>query len=66
MVHAALARRESPYAGVLAALLDLAGEKVEKPARLELPDEPTLDEAWAEPAAVGGCSSAGQARPGAP
>jgi nitrate reductase delta subunit len=66
VIHAALARRESPYASVLAALLDLAGEKVEQAGRVRLPDEPTLDEAWAEPAAFGGCSSAGQARPGAP
>jgi nitrate reductase delta subunit len=66
VIHAALARRGSPYASVLAALLDLAGEKVEKPARLEQPDEPALDEAWAEPAAFGGCSSAGQASPGVP
>jgi nitrate reductase delta subunit len=62
VVFTALLRRESPYASVLAALLDLAGEKAEK---VKLPEEPALDDAWAEPLAFDGCSSAGQARPGA-
>ena len=63
VIFTALVKRESPYASVLAALLDLAGEKAEK---VKLPDELALDEAWAEPAAFDGCSSAGQSRPGAP
>jgi nitrate reductase delta subunit len=62
-VFSALVKRESPYASVLAALLDLAGEKTEK---VKLPDEVPLDEDWAEPAAFDGCSVAGQSRPGAP
>ena len=45
------------YAGVLAAVLDLAGEPAE---RVALPEEPGLDESWQEPAAFGGCSGAGQ------
>ena len=59
----AMQRRESPYASVLGALLELAGEKVQavKPA----PDEP-LDESWAEPVVFEGCSTKGQARPGQP
>jgi nitrate reductase molybdenum cofactor assembly chaperone NarJ/NarW len=78
-IFSALLRRESPYASVLAALLDLAGEKA--PA-VKLPsppegvestqggpaptDEPTLDEEWQEPLAFGGCSTQGQASPGQP
>lgn len=60
-IFGALQQRDSPYASVLGALLELAGEKAEpvKPAA----EEP-LDESWAEPAAFDGCSSKGQARPG--
>lgn len=60
-VFSALTRRQSAYASVLAALLDLAGEPVRA---VELPREPGLDETWSEPAAFDGCSSAGQRRPG--
>jgi nitrate reductase delta subunit len=62
-IFSALQQRRSPYAGVLAALLDLAGEPAQ---RVALAPEPTLDESWAEPPAFDGCSSAGQARPGQP
>jgi nitrate reductase delta subunit len=62
-IFSALLERRSAYAGVLAALLDLAGEKAQA---VKLDDEPALDDAWAEPAAFGGCSTAGQARPGEP
>jgi nitrate reductase delta subunit len=62
-IFSALLVRGSPYAAPLAALLDLAGERAE---RVPLPEEPALDEAWAEPEAFGGCSTAGQARPGQP
>jgi nitrate reductase delta subunit len=62
-IFAALQRRESLYAAVPGALLDLAGRKAEPVA---LPDEPALDEAWAEPAAFAGCSDQGQARPDQP
>jgi nitrate reductase delta subunit len=61
-IFSALLARRSPYASVLAAVLDLAGEKAEPVA---LPDEPDLDEAWAEPEAFAGCSTAGQQRPDA-
>jgi nitrate reductase delta subunit len=60
-IFSALLERRSAYAGVLAALLDLAGEKAQA---VKLDDEPDLDDTWAEPAAFGGCSTAGQARPG--
>jgi nitrate reductase delta subunit len=62
-IFSALLERGSPYAAPLAALLDLAGERAE---RVPLPEEPALDEAWAEPEAFGGCSTAGQAKPGQP
>jgi nitrate reductase delta subunit len=62
-LFSALVEHGSRYAAVLAAVLDLAGERAE---RVALPAEPALDEAWAEPAAFGGCSSAGQARPEQP
>jgi nitrate reductase delta subunit len=62
-IFSALLERKSPYASVLAAVLDLAGERAE---RVDLPAEPTLDEAWAEPEAFGGCSTQGQSKPGQP
>lgn len=62
-IFSALQRRESAYASVLAAVLELAGERAEA---VDIPPEPELDEDWAEPEAFGGCSSAGQARPEQP
>jgi nitrate reductase molybdenum cofactor assembly chaperone NarJ/NarW len=59
----ALQQRESLYAGVLGALLELAGEKVQA---VKVPAELPLDETWAEPPAFDGCSSKGQAKPGQP
>ncbi len=62
-IFGALQKRESAYASVLGALLELAGEKAQPvtPAA----DDP-LDETWAEPPVFGGCSTKGQARPGDP
>jgi nitrate reductase delta subunit len=62
-IFSALLERQSPYASVLAAVLDLAGERAE---RVALAPERGLDEAWAEPEAFGGCSTQGQARPDQP
>lgn len=62
-IFSALKRRQSAYASVLAAALELAGERAEA---VEIPPEQELDEAWAEPEAFGGCSTAGQSRPGQP
>ena len=59
-LFAALQQRETAYASVLGALLDLAGEKAR--AVQQAPEEP-LDESWAEPVVFDGCSSKGQARP---
>ena len=60
-IFSALLKRESPYAVVLAAVLELAGHKA--PAVPIVADEP-LDESWREPEAFDGCSTRGQARPG--
>jgi nitrate reductase delta subunit len=62
-IFAALRKRESAYASVLGALLELAGEKAQ-PVAAQI--EESLDETWAEPPVFDGCSSKGQARPGAP
>lgn len=57
----ALQQRESRYASVLGALLEIAGEKAT--AVKVTPDEP-LDTAWEEPVVFDGCSTKGQAKPG--
>jgi nitrate reductase delta subunit len=62
-VFSALRERENPYASVIAAALELAGQKVQ-PVPV-VPDD-DIDEAWAEPPAFDGCSSRGQASPGTP
>ncbi|MFM8863662.1 MAG: nitrate reductase molybdenum cofactor assembly chaperone [Limnohabitans sp.] len=62
-IFSALLKRESPYASVLAAVLELAGEKAEP---VPVPPEPEMDESWVEPEVFGGCSTEGQARPGQP
>ncbi len=60
-IFAALQKHESPYASVLGALLELAGEKAQA---IKLPPEDELDTIWAEPPVFDGCSTKGQARPG--
>ncbi|MCQ9372689.1 nitrate reductase molybdenum cofactor assembly chaperone [Methyloversatilis sp. XJ19-13] len=62
VIFSALLQRQSPYASVLGALIELAGEKAQ--AVTIAPDEP-IDESWVEPLAFDGCSSQGQAKPGA-
>jgi nitrate reductase delta subunit len=63
VIFSALAGRQSPYASVLAAVLELAGEKAEAVA---VAPEPDMDQSWAEPEVFGGCSTEGQAKPGQP
>jgi len=63
VIFSALLKRTSPYASVVAAVLELAGEKAEAVA---IAPEPEMDESWAEPEVFGGCSTEGQAKPGAP
>jgi len=60
-IFSALRKRESAYASVLAAVIELAGHKAEAVAVAE--DQP-IDESWAEPIVFDGCSTKGQARPG--
>jgi nitrate reductase delta subunit len=62
-IFSALRERASPYASVLGALLELAGEKAQAVA---LAAEPALDETWVEPPVFDGCSTRGQAKPGQP
>ena len=62
-LFSALSQRQSAYASVLGALLELAGEKAQP---VKLPPEEPLDASWAEPPAFAGCSSHGQAPPGQP
>lgn len=60
-IFSALLKRESPYAAVIAAVLELAGQKAQA---VTIAVEEPLDESWAEPEAFGGCSTRGQSRPG--
>ena len=62
-IFSALLKRQSPYASVLAAVLELAGERAEA---VPVAPEPSMDESWAEPEVFSGCSTAGQAKPGQP
>ncbi|MDD2920557.1 nitrate reductase molybdenum cofactor assembly chaperone [Rhodoferax sp.] len=59
----ALQQRNSAYASVLGALLELSGEKAH-PVKI-VADEP-LDTAWEEPVVFDGCSVKGQTRPDQP
>lgn len=62
VIFAALAKRESRYASVMGALLDLAGVPAQA---VQVADEEPLDASWDEPVAFDGCSSSGQTGPGA-
>lgn len=60
-LFSALQQQSSPYASVIGALLELAGEKAQA---VQPTAEPPLDETWVEPPVFGGCSIKGQAKPG--
>lgn len=60
-IHTALVRRGSRHAPLLAAVLELSGEPIK---RVPLETEQSVDEAWEEPPAFGGCPSQGQSGPG--
>lgn len=60
-IFSALLKRESPYAAVIAAVLEMAGER---PQAVPITQDEPIDESWAEPQAFDGCSTRGQARPG--
>src|SRR5665647_2615006 len=57
----ALQQRQSAYASVLGALLELAGEKAHT---VKVAAEEPLDASWEEPVVFDGCSVKGQAKPG--
>lgn len=63
VIFSALLKRQSPYASVLAAVLELSGERAEA---VTVAPEPGLDDSWAEPEVFGGCSTEGQSKPGQP
>ena len=64
-IFSSLQQRGSPYACVLGALLEIAGEPIVASAPLAGPEpEQGLDATWAEPLAFDGCSTKGQAKPG--
>ncbi len=60
-IFSGLLKRESPYAAVLAAILELSGHKAQA---VHIAAEESLDESWQEPEAFDGCSSRGQSKPG--
>ncbi|EER60601.1 nitrate reductase molybdenum cofactor assembly chaperone [Acidovorax delafieldii 2AN] len=62
-LFSALVARNSPYASVVAAVLEVSGQRAQP---VTLTPEPPMDEVWAEPEAFGGCSTQGQAKPGQP
>jgi nitrate reductase delta subunit len=59
----ALQQRQSSYASVVGALLDLAGSKAQA---VKIAAEQGLDESWEEPPVFAGCSAQGQSSPGQP
>jgi len=59
-IFSALQQRQSAYASVIGALLELAGEKAQA---VDLAPEEPLDESWVEPVVFDGCSSKGGATP---
>ncbi len=60
-IFSALVHRGSPYAAVVAAVLELAGQKVQAVA---IAADESIDASWEEPEAFGGCSTKGQSKPG--
>ena len=57
-IFSALQQRQSAYASVIGALLELAGEKAQA---IKLAPEEPLDKSWVEPVVFDGCSSIGRA-----
>lgn len=62
-LFSALKLRQSPYASIVGALIELAGETAQS---VTLAPEVPVDETWSEPVAFDGCSTQGQARPDQP
>jgi nitrate reductase delta subunit len=59
-IFSALLKRESPYAAVIAAVLELSGHKAQA---VSIPVEESMDSSWQEPEAFDGCQSRGQSKP---
>lgn len=59
-IFSALLKRESPYATVIAAVLELSGHKAHA---VNIPVEESMDSSWQEPEAFDGCQSRGQSKP---
>jgi len=57
----ALCKRESAYASVLGALIELSGQQAQP---VESAADEPLDDSWAEPPVFDGCSAKCQAKPG--
>ncbi|MCM2294905.1 nitrate reductase molybdenum cofactor assembly chaperone [Rhodoferax sp.] len=62
-IFSALQQRNSPYASVLGALLELSGEKAHP---VKIVAEEPLDTSWEEPVVFDGCSVKGQTKPDQP
>ncbi|RFO97281.1 nitrate reductase molybdenum cofactor assembly chaperone [Rhodoferax lacus] len=60
-VFSALLQRGSPYAAAVAAVLELAGQKVQA---VPIVADEAMDDVWQEPEAFDGCSTKGQSKPG--
>ncbi len=60
-IFSALVQRSSPYASAVAAVLELAGQKVQS---VSVAAEESMDDVWQEPEAFSGCSTKGQSKPG--
>lgn len=60
-IFSALLKRNSPYASLVAAVLELAGQKVQA---VPVVADEAMDEAWIEPMAFDGCTTKGQSKPG--
>lgn len=59
-IFSALLNQKSPYATVIAAVLELSGNEAQK---VDIPAEESMDASWQEPDAFDGCSSQGQSKP---
>ena len=59
-IFSALLKRESPYAAVIAAVLEMSGHKAQA---VNIPIEESMDSSWQEPEAFDGCQSRGQSKP---
>jgi nitrate reductase delta subunit len=62
-IFSALQQRETAYASVLGALIELSGEKAQA---VKVAADEALDATWEEPVVFDGCSVKGQGKPDQP